>query len=109
VPLLQCLDNGQQDTVHVGQHVVVPEAQNPVAFTLQPGRALAILRAVNRVGVLAPVEFDDQPALQAGEIDDVGTARHRALEFAAGELAITQACPELLFRIGLVAAEIASI
>jgi hypothetical protein len=53
-----------------------------------------------RIEVLAAVEFDDDFAIEANEIDDVVAIRVLATEFAVVQLAVAQAAPEFGFGIG---------
>src|SRR5436309_6534341 len=54
------------------EHVVIPEAKHAVAVGLQIAGAPLIARAV---GVLAAIDFDDDPGLVAGEVREERTDR----------------------------------
>jgi len=57
-----------QNTLEVLEDVIVPEPKDPEALGPQPTVALGIRRAFE---MLASVELDDKPPLQAGKVDDV--------------------------------------
>ena len=50
--------------------------------------------------MLAAVEFDDQPAFQANEIDDIRADGMLAAELAAHEGAVAQMVPDGAFGVG---------
>ena len=83
-----------EDAFEVFDHVVVPEADNRVAIRLDPSRALPVGRAF---GMLAAVEFDDEPEFDAGKIGDVSADRELSSEFCAFDLARAEALPEFIF------------
>jgi hypothetical protein len=101
--LLQRRDDGQQHTLGVAKHLVVPEPQHGVALGAQGGVALAI----DGVGmVLTAIDFDDQTRLGAEEIDDIRPDRRLAAEFDP-ELPLAQASPQQPFGVGQVAPQFA--
>ncbi|EJO94320.1 hypothetical protein A471_07788 [Ectopseudomonas mendocina DLHK] len=53
-----------------GQHLMIPETQHTIASTLQI--MLTLLVVFRLLLVLATVQFDDQPAFGADEVDDIG-------------------------------------
>ncbi len=53
--------SGFKDTGRVLAEIVVPEAQNPIAFRFQPPCALCVARSVGCVCVMRSVDFDDLP------------------------------------------------
>ena len=55
--------------VGISKDVVVPESNDFVSLTCEPRRAFCV--APNLPCVLATINFDDELALGAGEIDDV--------------------------------------
>ena len=57
------------------------------------------------LGVLTPVEFNDEPYLQADEIDQMGADAVLAPEFPATQAAIAQLLPERAFRLRLLTAQ----
>ena len=62
---------------------MIPESQDREPRGDQAPVALGVLGGV---GVLATIDFDHQPALRAGEIQDVAVERVLAAEFAALQL-----------------------
>ena len=58
-----------QHAIDILEDLVVPEADHAITLAVQPARSRLILRR-SRV-VLAAVDFDDQPRLQAAEVNDV--------------------------------------
>jgi len=55
--------------------------------------------------MLAAVDLDDQPGLQAGEINDIGTDRNLTAEAVVLDLLPAQAVPETDFSLGHLSAE----
>ena len=82
------------------QNVVRPEADHPIASPLQPlGPAVVITRGR---GMLATIDFDDQPRSHTAEIADERTDGVLPSEFQSCQLAVAKAGPEPRFRDGLV-------
>jgi hypothetical protein len=98
---------GGEDRLHHGigarQDIVVPEAQDREAFALEKCIASRVVR--RGFDVLAAVELDDQPGLQAGEIGDVRSDGDLASEAGVEELPAAQAAPQSAFRFSQVAPE----
>ena len=69
----------QAAIVYLLEDVIVPEADDGIAIRLDPSRALPVGRAF---GMLAAVEFDDEPEFDAGKIGDVSADRNCLLNFA---------------------------
>jgi len=61
------------------------------------------------VGMLAAIDFDDQPMLEAAEIRDVIANEVLAAELGAIQSFAAQMLPEQAFRLGLFAAQPAGI
>ena len=76
-----------EDSVGLGQEVVVPEAQDLEALGLQPGIALAISGAAL---MLAAIQLDHQPCLQANEVEDVAAIGMLTAEFSIMERTIAK-------------------
>ncbi len=72
------LQNRLEHAVRVAEHVIVPKAQDPKSLTLEPGAARGV--RFHPVGVLSPIDLDDQAAAQANEIDDVAANGRLAAE-----------------------------
>jgi hypothetical protein len=91
-----------QDTVAITQHVVIPEAENPITLRRQPPIALDI---AGILGVLAAIDLDDKASLMANEIDDEATDQSLPPKAQAVEAMRAQRRPETMFGIGHVAAQ----
>ena len=98
--LPQRLDDHRQHAVHVAQHVVVPEADYPVAAGFEP---VGAQRTV--LGMLPAIDLDDQLRLRTEEVDDIGTDRLLATEPGSVDLLAAQMGPQSPFGIGGVGAE----
>ena len=82
------------------QNIVCPEAHHPISAPLQPsGPAVVITRGR---GMLATIDFDDQPRLLAAEIGNERTDSMLTPEFQSRQLAVAKAGPEPAFRDRLV-------
>src|SRR6185437_5369342 len=62
-----------------------------------------------RVQMLRAVDLDDQPSFDACEIGDVASQRMLAAKAEAGQLAVAQARPEPMFRLGHVTTQLACV
>src|SRR4051812_8933274 len=78
--------NRSDHTVDVFENLVVPEAQDSVAFALEEARALRVVGGV--LGVLTAIGFNDQPCGMRAKIREV--AAHRDL---LAELRIWESFP----------------
>ena len=83
--------DGGDDGVAVVEHQLIAEADHDeaVALDLLRPRRIVLPLAI----VLPAVEFDDQLALEAEEIDGVGEERNLTAEFEAVETAAAQEIP----------------
>src|SRR5437879_5233928 len=75
---LQGTENARQHPLFIVEDVGVPEAQDSEALRFQIGIATSIARASS---VLTAVSLDDQPPLEANEIDYVVVDTQLTLEF----------------------------
>jgi len=82
--------------VGVEQDIVIPESKHPEAEGPEP---LIPFSVAGVVGVLAAVDFDDEPPRQAGEVDDVSTNRLLAAE-SFSHLTVAQVGPQNSFGLG---------
>ena len=85
------------DTIDITQHLIVPEPQH-----LEPLCAHEVVasRVINsRFGVLAAVDFNDDPRLQTREVSDIWADANLPAELVAFELAEPQVLPEPTLRI----------
>src|SRR6266571_5241474 len=78
---LQSIQDARQYTLFIVENVVVPEAKDAEAMSLQIG---VTLRIVFALAVLPAISLDDQPTSRASEVDDVTVDRKLALELEAG-------------------------
>ncbi len=101
LPGARRLGDGVVDAFGVGQHLIVPEAEDAVALGFEePGSRRRV------ESVLAAVELDHQMLFETYEIDDVGTDGMLAAEFDAVQLTRAQQAPERLFGIGGIASKL---
>ncbi len=82
---------------------MIPEPQNPKPRSSEKFGPLPFRFGFLRV--LAAIEFDYQPALQATEVRDVRPHAMLAAELHSREAPRAQPEPELVFRLGLIAAQ----
>ena len=102
-PRTQPVKNVAADAIEISFHVVVPE---PKRFETFIGE-MAISRFIFAVsGMLATVDFYDQLASEADEIEDVTIERHLPLELEAFQLASAQRLPQHVLRPGGVGAHV---
>lgn len=94
---------GSQDTVRVGEDIVVPVANDMVAVRLDHSGAGIVSAAVS---VLAAIQLDDKFHAAAGEIHDCVSNRKLAREFDA-KLFATQPRPQPFFRFRRIFAQLA--
>ena len=103
---MQRLPDGVQHCLRVAENLVVPGAEDPEALAVQPSTTPVVVNGSRCV--LRAVDFNDQPACEADEIDDVWAYRLLPFEFPAREAARAQVAPEECFRLGSFAAHPAS-
>jgi hypothetical protein len=89
--------NRLQHAVDISNHVVVPKAQDAVAMLDQPLIACGVALVG---GVLSTIDFNDQPALAADEVDNERSHWLLADEFLAVNGATAQPIPKLEFGMG---------
>ena len=92
-----------QDAVHIGQNLVVPEADHSPALAFEPDSAFEVLWIVR---VLPAIELDDYLSFDAGEIGDVPSDRMLATEFEPVELPIPNTEPKTLFSLRQIQAQL---
>ena len=68
-PHPDCGKNQFRDALRIGKNVVVPMADNLPALSLESRGAGSVIRDLG--SVLPTIEFDSQPRLAAGEVEDV--------------------------------------
>jgi hypothetical protein len=67
--------------VGIAEHLMIPEADQPISFPFDPSGALCFAGFF----VLTPVHLDHEPEAMAAEIRRVGEERHLAPEAGVGE------------------------
>jgi hypothetical protein len=80
------------DYVQLATDFIVPKSQHTVAVRLQPARSRRVF--LYPVRVLTAVDFDDQLALEADEVDNISPEDVLSPKFVAVELAQPQPAPE---------------
>jgi hypothetical protein len=75
---LQHAQNRFQNNIHITQNIVIPEPQYGKALRFKPAGSGRI--AHHLFQVLPAINFNHHAALEANEIDDIGTQRLLALE-----------------------------
>ncbi len=83
----------------VRQHLVVPEAKDPIAAGSKPRVTGSVS---GRICVLAAIDLDDEAPLPTNEIADIWTDWLLPNELATRELSAAKMPPELGFRVGLI-------
>ena len=78
----------------ISEHFVIPETQDTVAAFDEP---LITGRVTLVICVLAAVDFDDEPLLSTGKIDDIRTNRLLTHKFETAERPGAKISPELSF------------
>jgi hypothetical protein len=84
-------DNDVIDPFDITQHLVVPESQDAESLSLQPCCSRAVL--LSSVAMLPAIDLDDEPSIEADEIDDVGANRHLSAEAMTIDLLKAKLCP----------------
>lgn len=92
----------REDASEVFVDLVIPESDNPIPVFRQNTITLAVICGLP--GMLAAVEFDDESACRAGEIDYVRPDRHLTPELRTVELSAAELTPQLALYLRLVAA-----
>ena len=92
-----------KDSIGVREHIVVPEAQHPIAVFVDDGGSRRILGGL----VLSAVELDRQPGGAAGEVGDEIVDLELADELLAFKPAAAEVMPETRLSVGLVRSQLA--
>ena len=95
-------EDRRQHRVRLAQHVIVPEPQHVESFVLEVLGTRAVV--LPPFEMLAPVQFDHQPRLQAREVGEVGADPVLAAEFPSLQAAVSQSPPQPPLGFGLFAA-----
>lgn len=87
LPAPRFVQDRQAHAVEVLQHLVVPAAQHAKPRRLE----MTVPQGVTfRFRMLAAVDLDDQPRLEADEVEDVAVERHLPLELQPAEMPAAQ-------------------
>ncbi len=98
----QRLNDNQQHPFGIAQHLIVPEANHAIALGLEPNSTnLAVL------GMLSPIDLDNQPGLGTEEVGYIGTDRVLPPEASATNLLAPQMVPQMPLGIGEIEAQMA--
>ena len=79
------------------QHFIVPKPNHAKAVACEPSCAFEVFQQM--IGMLAPIELDDQSRSHANEIHDERTDRHLTPKSVPAHSAIAQVVPETPFGI----------
>ena len=90
------------DAVEIFEHLIVPEAQDAIAFAVQEAGAHLILREPLRM--LAAIDLDDQLRTMRSEVGDIRAKGHLAPELGGGK-ALAKRTPQALLRAGRIPAQ----
>ena len=85
-----------QDAFNPREHIIIPEAQHSIPFTLKPTIAVAVAFTLQ---MLTAIDFDDQHRFQARKVDNVRSDRDLAAKSPICKLAPAQSIPETLLRV----------
>ncbi len=94
---LQCLQNGIDHAIGIGQDLIIPESKHPPALTLQPCRPATVGLTI---GMLSAIDLDDEAVGDAGEIEDEWTERMLPPELITFQTPSAQSRPQPTFGIG---------
>ena len=86
------------------RHLIVPEAQDAIAFGLKPAGSGVVAIAVGIVSVLRSINFDNEASGGTGKVDDEISNGHLAAEVSTARLKSPQITPEFQFSIGRILA-----
>ena len=104
-PVLQRTANHLKNAVHVLHHVIVPEADHPIALGLEKRRSCRVAMVF---GMLSAINLDNQLLLAAEKVGDERPDWHLAREFEPVELTAAQMSPEEALGIGRAISELLS-
>ena len=101
--LAQRLRYARQNPIEIPQHITVPESDDLESVRFQTRRPRFIL--LSFLGMLAAIDFDDQPAPKAAEIDDMVANRMLTAKLRAYQTFRAKLLPQEALGLGLFAAE----
>ena len=89
-----------EHSLYTGQHLVVPEPENPITGFIQ--KLSPPLISLNLISMMCAIEFDYQSVLRAEEVHDVTPDWLLATELKAIHLPVAQAHPQFALGVGVV-------
>jgi hypothetical protein len=75
---LQGYQHALENVIHIGQHIIVPKAQNPKAPRFQEFATDFIIRS--SPSMLSAIQFDNEIALKTDKIRDISSDQELTLE-----------------------------
>jgi len=93
------------NAVPVGEHFGVPESQHPPTRPLKESCSPGVI--VELVGMLAAIHLDDEPGVDAGEVEKEGAEGQLPLPLPTPEPMRSKRAPQIKFGAGGVAAQFA--
>ena len=70
---VQRVANGKNHPIRIGEHVIIPEAQDSITARFEPARARRVADLV--LGVLPSVDFDDEAGLGTEKVRNIRANR----------------------------------
>src|ERR1700712_2054800 len=100
VALVQSLRQRNRNAIGICEHVVIPEADDAIAFGLHRNRPIAI----RLLAMLPAIDLDDQSRPVTAEIGEKAADRHLATKAHLGEM-LAQYGSHLPFGVGRIGAQ----
>ena len=104
---VKLLENGFENTLQVGQDVVIPESNDVISAFLQRHRAFVVRNHV--FAMLATIDLDNQLSAKGDKINDESGKGDLPFEFDSVELTRTKLRPKQALGFGLILAEDAGV
>jgi hypothetical protein len=101
---MQRLEQRNQHTLEIPEHVVVPESPHAISLGRKPTIAAGVTL---RFGMLSAVDLNHQARVVTNEVRNKWSHRSLAAELEVGKASIAQREPKLVFGVGHAAAELA--
>ena len=96
-PALDRCEDRLADTLKVRRNIIIVDAQNLEAASHEHLGSPSIARPLDIAPVRRPIDLDDEPGRETGEIRDRPADRELAAELPAIESAVAQGAPEARF------------
>jgi hypothetical protein len=97
------VEDAKTDAVAIGEDIVVPEPQNAKSGAFQVSRAALVIGDL--IGMLAPVDLDDETCIDTKEIQEIRPPRDLPLPPPTAEAMCAQSIPEPRLGAGVAASE----